>query len=253
MEFTLPRAEGRSRALVTICAAILVLFALSGAGPQTQALPAHTKIRTVGIISAIGDTLMFERVSNSWYEWIGPPATSFLEITDWGLDDFVDREATAALSKHFAVKPVSYAEADFDTWSWSSLVRRLRELPLPVDDIDAYVVILRDWRGDEIGNSVHQIAGLGVYRRDYSRRPPRLGVFASYRIAIVDAHSYDILASREALMPDGHLPWAAVAQSLWPRTQNDLTDAQRTALQVDLNKLIDETLKSTLRQLALAE
>ncbi len=211
------------------------------------------KIKTVGIISAIGDTFMFEHVCASPFEWIGPPETSFLEISDWGLDDLVMREATAALSRRFAVKPVTFEEADFDTWTWSTLVLHLRELPLPLDNIDAYVVILRDWRGDEIGNSVHRLAGVGLYRRDRAKGQPRLGLFASYRIALVDAHTYDIIASRPALKADGNLPWEPVAPSLWPKTQNNLADAQKAILQNNLHRLIEETLGLILKKLALAD
>ncbi|MGD0189285.1 MAG: hypothetical protein ABSD74_00935 [Rhizomicrobium sp.] len=191
---------------------------------------------------------MFERVGKSPLEWAGPPRTSFLEISDWGLDDAVMGEATAVLSKRFAVKQVTYEEADFDTWTWDSLSRDIRALPLPVDDIDAYVVILRDWRGDEIGHSVHQLGGLGLYRRD-GTGGPRLGAFAAYRIAIIDARSGEIMASRPVLTQIGQLPRLPVAPSIWPNTQNDVTDAQRTMLQTCLRRLIDATLPPTLKGL----
>jgi hypothetical protein len=204
-----------------------------------------TNIKTVAIISAVGDTLMFEHVGASPFEWAGPPQTKFLEISDWGIDDLVTREASDVLSKRFSVKPVTFEEANFDTWTWETLTRNIHELPLPVDDIDAYVVILRDWRGDEIGHSVHQVAGLGLYRRD---DPPseRLGIFASCRIAIVDAHTYEILASRPVLTAQDRLPWTAAAPSFWPKTQNDLTDAQTAKLRSALNTLIKNTLAPTL-------
>jgi hypothetical protein len=214
------------------------------AGPYTQTLPAHTKIKTVAIISAIGETFMFEHVRATPFEWAGSPDTSFFEISDWGVDDLVNREATSVLSKRFSVKPVKYEEADFDTWTWASLLRTIRALPLPEDDIDAYVLILRDWRPDEIGHSVHQVAGLGLYRRD-----GRAGTFAAYRIVVVDAHTYEVLASREALSSEGRLPWTPTGPSLWPKTQNDVTDAQKTTLQSGLNALIEMTLVSTLKRL----
>jgi hypothetical protein len=224
---------------------LLALLTLSGAGPYTQSLPPHTRIKTVAIISAVGESFMFEHVRAAPFEWIGAPDTSFLEISDWGMDDLVSREATMVLSKRFAVKPVKYEEADFDTWTWASLPRTIRELPLPEDDIDAYVLILRDWHPDEIGHSVHQIAGLGLYKRDLAG----LGVYAAYRIVVVDAHTYEVIASRRALTTDGRLPWGPTGPSLWPKTQNDVTDAQKTTLQAGLNALIDHTLAPTLQGL----
>jgi len=248
-----PSRTGRTefgRALA-FCIGVLALFAVGAAGPYTRGVPAHTKIKTVAIISAIGETFMFEHVRASPFEWIGPPETSFLEISDWGLDDLVTREATAALSGRFSVKPVTYDEAEFDTWTWPMLVRHIRELPLPEDDIDAYVVILRDWRGDEIGNSVHQVAGIGAYWREYRARP-KLGVFASYRIVIIDAHNYDILASRAVLTAGGSLPWTPLAPSLWPTTQNNLTEHQTASFRSEVTALIDKTLVQSLLDMGLA-
>jgi hypothetical protein len=241
-------ASSRLRLIFFLLFATTAIPALAAAGPYTDHLSPHTNIKTVAIISAIGETFMFEHVRNSSFEWTSPPETSFLEISDWGIDDLVTREAAAALSKSFSVKPATFEEADFDTWTWPTLIRNIRALPLPVDDIDAYVVILRDWRGDEIGNSVHQVAGVGMYRRDVSGAP-RLGVFASCRIVIVDAHSYDIIASRPVLANGGKLPWSPVPTSAWPMTENDLTDAQKTTAQSDLTKLVDETLAPALRQM----
>ena len=240
------------RRVALACAALLAAVSLANAGAYTGSISPQAKIKTIGIISAIGDTLMFEHVRASTFEWMGPPDASFLEIADWGIDDLVTRETTAALTKRFTIKPVTFEEADFDSWTYKTLARDIRELPLPDDDIDAYVVILRDWRHDEIGNSVHQVAGLGLYRRD-GGGSERLGAYACYRIVIVDARSYGIIASRAALLPNGKLPWTQLSPSLWPRTQNDLSDSENKALQGDLTKLVEETLAPTLRRMGMAQ
>lgn len=229
--------------VVHFCAVLLALL-LGAQGPYAQRLPTHSNIRTIGIISAIGQSFMFERVTPSTLQWLGPPDTSFLDIGDWGVDARVTREAMEVLTKKFAVKPVTFEEADFDTWTWSTLLDRIAQLPLPMDNIDAYVVILRDWRGDEIGGSVHQLAGLGLYRREL-----RTGVFASYRIAIIDARNDSILASRAVLTRDGKLPWLPVTLVPWPRTQNDLTPRQISTLQTGVRTLIDDTLVPALDEM----
>jgi hypothetical protein len=92
---------------------------------------------------------------------------------------------------------------------------------------------------------------VGAYRHDYSVGST-LGVFASYRIVIIDAHSYDIIASREVLTAGGGLPWAPLAPSLWPTTQNDLTEKQTTSLRTEITALIDNTLEQTLLEMGLA-
>ena len=229
-------------AVFLAAAAFLPQFAL--ADPET--LSQHTSIKSVAIISAIGETFQFEHIRDAAFEWFAPTDASFLEISDWGLDDFVTHTASAELSKRHKVVPVKYLEGAFDTWTWYTLDRNLRELPPADDDIDAYVVILRDWRGDAIGDSVHRLGGLGFYRRDGANTPPKLGVFASYRIVVVDARTYTILASRPARSAVDTLPWTAAPSTLWPATQNDLSDGQKADLQRDEQKLISDTLASTL-------
>jgi hypothetical protein len=233
--------------VATIALMIAVVCAPpSFAGVYTKEISPRTNIKTIAIISAIGESFMFEHVAASPLEWLGPPGTSFLEIGDWGLDARVAREAKQALSKKFAVEPVGFEEADFDTWTWPTLLQHIDELH--GHDIDAYVVILRDWRDDAIGGTAHQIAGLGLYRRDTGDRQ-RIGVFACYRIAVIDAHHDSVLASRRIFTADGKLPWLPIAPALWPETQNDLTAAQTAILQSDTRALIDDTLTPALDEM----
>ncbi len=229
------------------------MLGLGAAGVYTGALSDKDRgrIRTVAIVSAIGRTFAFEHVRNGVFEWAGPPDAHYLEISDWGLDDTVTREIAAKLSQHFTVKKVVFQPADFGTWDSSTLKQRVFGLNGD-PDIDAYILVLRDWRHDEIGNSVHDVNGLGLYRRDMAEGPPREGLFAAYRIVAIDANTGDIFASRPALTPDGALPWMQTPPTLWPRTQNDLTDAQKAALQTGVTRLIDETLLRTLTEMNLA-
>ncbi len=220
---------------------------LCGVGPKPQ----QPIIRSIGIIAVLGDTCMFERVPNSRLEWIAPPEASFLEISDWGIDDDVTRAITASLGAHYRMQSIAIEHRDFDTWTYESLAKYIRELPVPEIPVDAYLVVLRDWRADEIGDSDHQVAGLGLYRRDWHGGGERVGVFASWRLVLVDPDSGNVIASRPALLADGGLPWLPAAPALWPRTQNDLTEAQRRTLQADFLKLINATLPRTLRQVGL--
>ena len=246
-----PPQTSRCKAFVGAFLALLVCTGTAPASPH--ALPLNAKIKTIGIISAIGDTFQFEHLTNSPLEWIGPPRASFLEISDWGIDDLVTKETTVLLSKRYAVKPVKFTEADFDSWTWDGLGRTVRDLPLQDDDIDAYVLILRDWRADEIGHSVHDVGGLGLYRKDTESGAPKMGIYACYRITIVDAHTNQILASRTALFPDGRLPWLPANSSEWPKTQNDVTDDQRKSLVNTEGRIVTDTLSRALRDLAMVK
>jgi hypothetical protein len=236
-------------------AAIGFLFAavlLGASGPYTTRLsPPDTRtIKTVAVISALGNTFLFERVPAKDFEWLGPPDSRFLEISDWAIDPAVTRIATAALAKRFTVKPIVFRPADFSTWDYSNL--KSAALNLNGDPaIDAYVLILRDWRPDEIGYGVHELGGLGFYRKDRPSGHPKLAVFASYRIVVVDALTGDTIASRTALLPSNKLPWLPEDAALWPKTPNDLTEPQRTMLATAETKLIDATLPRTLLQMNL--
>ena len=153
--------------------AILAAFVLCGAGLDSTRLTGEQlrRIHTVAVLSALGQSFAFERVPDTAFEWLGPPESSFLEISDWQLDAQIERATEAALAQRFVVKPVAYEPANFSSWSVALLRRAAFDLN---DDpaIDAYVLILRDWRADTIGDSVHEIGGLGLYRRDGMPAPP---------------------------------------------------------------------------------
>jgi len=231
---------------------LLSLF-LSASGPYTTHFSVldYRTIKTVAVISALGNTFLFERVPDKKFEWLGPPDSHFLEISDWAIDPSVTRAVSTALAKRFTVKPIVFRPADFSTWDYSNL--KSATLGLNGDPaIDAYVLILRDWRPDEIGYSVHWLGGLGLYRRDRASGHPKVGVFASYRIVVVDALTGDTIVSRAALLSDDKLPWLPEDAKLWPKTPNDMTDVQRTALAAAETKLIDATLLPTLSAMRLA-
>lgn len=234
--------------LARLFAALFAALAVSAAGPYTSRLAPQDlrHIRTVAVISAVGNTFLFQHVTNGRLEWLGPPDSHFLEISDWALDADIAQQATQALAKHFAVRPVAFVPGDFSSWD-DALLKRAA-LDLNGDPaIDAYVFVLRDGHYDAIGHSVHDLDGLGIYRCD-----TRYGVFASYRIVLVDALTGDTIASRAALMPDGNLPWLPVDAALWPKTPNNLSEAQRARLVADETKLVAATLPRTLAAMGLA-
>ena len=227
--------------------AALAAFLLSAWAPR----PPHVAIKSIGIIAAVGDTCMFERVTDRPFEWIGPPGASFLEISDWNIDDDVTKTITAALESRYSVQAIAVEDQVFDTWTYDLLSRRVREMPVPETPVDAFLLVLRDWRADAIGGSVHQLGGLGLYRRDLPRGGKRVALFASYRLVLLEPEHGGILVSRAALLPDGSLPSLPVSSSLWPLTQNDLTDVQRDNLHRDFLQLLTQSLPATLQQMGL--
>jgi hypothetical protein len=240
------------RARRTIAAAGFALAAifLGAAGPYTDRLaPDQLRhIKTVAVISSLGNSFQFERVPDAPFAWLAPPDSRFLETSDWKIDPLVTHTVTAGLARRFKVETIAYKPADFSTWSAMLLTRATLDLNGD-PGIDAYVLVLRDWRRDAIGGSVHQLGGLGLYRKDGAR--PKYGVFACYRVVVVDALTGAMLASRAARFPNGALPWVQANADLWPKTPNNLSDAQRTTLAADEKALIDATLLPTLIQMNL--
>lgn len=231
---------------VALCAAFFTLV-LGGAG----APPEHRAIRSIGIIAALGDTCMFEHVRDGNFAWIAPPQASFLEISDWGIDDAVTSRIATLLGADVAVQPIAIAHQDFDTWSDASIGRHIRELPIPETPVDAYLLVLRDWRPDAIGGSDDALGGLGLYRRDFNQGRERLGVFASWRLVLADPDRGGIIASVPALLPKGRLPWLPAPRTLWPRTQNDISEIERRQLRSNFLQLIDRSLPGTLEKIGL--
>jgi len=233
--------------------ALFLTISLSASADSTLLSPPDlAKIRTVAIISAVGQTFSFERVRAGTFEWLGSPDTTYLEISDWKIDDAVTKDIEAALSKRITVKPSRFDRGNFSTWNYASLRQQIFLLN---DDpnIDAYILVLRDWHWDSIGDSVHDLQGLGLYRRDRAGGAQSNAVFASYRIVVVDAHTGATYASREVTTADSRLPTANVPPTTWPRTQNDLTDAQRKLLQFDITRIVTSTLPRTLAEMKLTK
>src|SRR5204863_8451847 len=121
--------------------------------------PPHLDIKSIGIITAVGDTCMFEHVIEKPFDWIGPPQASFLEISDWGIDDEVTKAIEAALGPEHRTQSIAIEHQDFDTWTYDFLTRRIRELPAPETAVDAYLLILRDWRDEVIDRSNQRLGG----------------------------------------------------------------------------------------------
>jgi hypothetical protein len=202
------------------------------------------------VIAALGASCMFERVPEADFDWIAPAGAGFLEISDWGIDDEVSNTIAKRLEPRYKVRSIVIEHQDFEAWTYASLAKRIRELPIPEVPVDAYLLVLRDWRRDSIGNTDNLVGGLGLYRRGGGRR---LGAFASYRLVLLDAGNGNLIASRPAVLADGRLPWVPMPAALWPRTPNDLTNAQRRALRTDFIDLINATLPRALEQIGFAK
>ena len=83
-------------------------LALTLAGPLYAAQAADS-IRSVGIISAIGDTMVKQSVGRTVFD----NSEGQEAVESWKIDEFVIAEFTAQLSGLYEVKSVAYSKADF--------------------------------------------------------------------------------------------------------------------------------------------
>ncbi|TQF32750.1 hypothetical protein [Bradyrhizobium sp. UNPA324] len=157
-------------------------------------------IKTVGIISAIGEEMSLARAGLTG---LGNAAQS-ASISAWGLDELIVQQATKLLSGRYRVLPVTYRRAAFAAIRDSAVapVNLLRSDPfkelvrsdVAPQGLDAYIVITpaRSKLGN--GRNVEGV-GLAEYRTllaDYGL------IHALYEVRVIDGKSFDVIEKRAA-------------------------------------------------------
>jgi hypothetical protein len=183
-------------------AAIVLLASCGSSGAIFETRDARLQaVKTVGIISAIGDQFTFAKGGFS-----GPDNTCLsLSISSWGLDDFIVRQTTAALSGRFQVRPLTYNRAAFAAIKESPIkavtlvhgdpFKKLVETEVSPQGLDAYVVITRSKAN--FGSGAHKLEGVGLITygtlvESYSF------AYALYEIRVVDGKTFDIIEKMAA-------------------------------------------------------
>ena len=106
-------------------------------------------VKTVGIISAIGDQFTFEKAGLTGLD--NSPRSG--PIASWGLDDLMAQQVTDALSIRFQMQPVTYPRATFATTRESAITavnlvrgdpfKKLVQTEVSPQGLDAYIVITK--------------------------------------------------------------------------------------------------------------
>lgn len=182
-------------------AAVIVLALSGGASAMFESRDTKLQaVKTVGIISAIGDQFTLARAGLTGLD----NSSRSFPISSWGLDDLIVQQATAALSGRFQVKPVSYQRAVFASIKESpikavELVRgdpfkKLVKTEVSPQGLDAYIVITKAQANLGGGRKVEGM-GLVTYRavlESYSQ------LYALYEIRIVDGKTFDMIEKMAA-------------------------------------------------------
>lgn len=190
---------------ITRCAsfvAVILLAFCASAGAIFETRDAKLQaVKTVGIISAVGDQFTFARGGLTARDHDGRS----LPIPSWGLDDLIVQQATAALSGRFQVQRVTYDRAAFAAIKESPIkpvavvsgdpFKKLVESAVSPQGLDAYVVITR--AKADFGGGVRKIEGVGVITyatvmESYSF------VYALYEIRVIDGKTFDVIEKMAA-------------------------------------------------------
>src|SRR5437016_5807128 len=158
-------------------------------------------VKTVGMISAVGDDMSFVKAGLTG---LNNPAQS-LPIRSWGLDDLIVQQATAALSGRFQVQPLSYQRTAFAAIKDSpvapvNLVRgdpfkKLLKTEVTPKGLDAYIVIIK--AKSNFGGGARKVEGIGFVSygtllASYSE------IHVLYEIRVYDGKTFDVIEKMAA-------------------------------------------------------
>src|SRR5229473_8630143 len=216
-------------------------------------------VKTVGIISAVGDEMSFVRAGLTGLD----NAPQSLPIRSWGLDDLIVQQATTALSGRFQVQPVGYQRSAFAAIKDSpiapvNLVRgdpfkQLVQTDVSPQGLDAYIVITK--AKSNFGGSSRKVEGIGfltygTVMESYNQ------IHALYEIRVFDGKTFDVIEKMVAPPLDdvGAVriagPSRMIDESFSPSTGDP---AQNEKLHAAIADLVARSLSSALSDMHLAD
>lgn len=241
--------------ILSAFSALVLLTIGPSAKAQESPREKYPNIRTIGIISAIGDYLTIAK-----REFMLDTDTT-IPIEAWRLDEIATEELAALLATHFSIKKVAYNRDDFskqDRRWWGSSETSVRKTiaALRADDgIDAYLLI---WKNISPPFGARQVPrllqrGVGVVMSN-----PVIGAtenveFARFKIELIDAKTSRTIAEEIARVPaigltsitDPHFP---MDDTLLPDKAGRFNDDQLDDIRADITKLVRLSLRETIRE-----
>lgn len=242
--------------------AVAVLLALSGCASM-EATNRLQGIKTIGIISAIGDKFTFTESGLTGFD----NAPHSVSIEAWGIDEQIVAQATSILGRNFQVQTLSYPLETFAAPERKSAIPAadlLRENPLKREDpfkesivnhvspqgLDAYVVITKATL--KFGTRGVPVSGIGFIRHSALLDSSAI-VHALYVIRVVDGHTFRTIDKKSASPVDN----SSIIKLSGPSRPFDAAvppvsdPLQNESLKVAVADLINRSLEPTLRDLHL--
>jgi hypothetical protein len=239
-------------ALVAALLAVLVGCAAIDAPAKSQAL------RTVGIISAVGDELTLTNAGLTGFA----DTDRHFSIEPWGIDDLIVTRTAARLGTHFQVQPVTYRRASFAAREPDhpvAAMKLLRDDPIKElvrrevspQGLNGYVVVTK--ATSTFGSRRHTVAGLGIIRTS-AVFGSNAELYALYEIRVIDGREFKVIDKRSAVpLNSDELvrlagPSRAVDPSLLPGVNEPELNGQ---LKGALTELVEKSLAATLQDFRL--
>jgi hypothetical protein len=242
------------------CATVVVLaVCVSGCATFATGETKLQAVKTVGVVSAVGDEMSFARAGLTGLN----NSTQSFQIRSWGLDDLIVQQATAALSGRFQVQPVSYNRAAFAAIRDSpvapvNLVRgdpfkKLVQTEVSPHGLDAYIVITR--AKSNFGGGGRKVEGIGFVTygtllSSYNQ------IHVLYEVRVFDGKTFDVIEKRTAapLENSGAMNLTGPSQLVDETFTPDTGDPTRNEkLHGAITDLIMRSLPSTLSDMHLAD
>jgi hypothetical protein len=236
---------------------LAALLALSGCA-SIEGASGLQGIKTIGIISAIGDKFTF---TSSGLTGLDDTPRSF-SIEGWGIDEQIVARATLVLGQRFQVQTLTYPR--------ELLSAPERISPIPVADfvredpfkelvrsqvvpqgLDAYVVVTKATL--KYGTRGVPVSGIGLIKHSTLFDSSAM-VHALYVIRVIDGHTFRTIDKKSA----GPVGSSSIARLAGPSRMFDATGlptvsdpSQNESLKAAVSDLINQSLESTLRDLRL--
>jgi hypothetical protein len=249
------------RGLDALVAGSLAMIA-SGCASVEQPTTKLQAVKSIGIISAIGDDFTITRTGLT----AAADADRHASIEAWAVDDVVAARVGAQLGPRYQVQSVSYPRAAFAareqaspfTVSKLTSVRDSRIADLVRGQVsprglDAYVVVTK--ATSAYGSRGRSVAGIGVLSH-VAMFGSSAQLHAIYTVTVVDGHTFKVI-DKKAALPDGSTalfrlagPSRDIGGDMALAAQNPGASDQLKAAVIDL---IERSLGKTLQDLTLVD
>jgi hypothetical protein len=240
-------------------ATVLVAVSVSACASFETRQTKLQAVKTVGVISAVGDQITFAR---GGLTGLDNRSQSF-PIGSWGLDDLIVQQVTEVLNGRFQVQPVSYNRAAFAAIKDSpvapvNLIRddpfkKLVQTDVSPQGLDAYIIITK--AKSNFGGGTRKVEGIGFIRygtvmESYSQ------IHALYEIRVFDGKTFDVIEKMTAppLDDGGAVRIAGPSRTVDESFAAGSGDpARNEKLHAAITDLVARSLSSTLSDMHLAE